>query len=172
MSVSKRTTNEIKETVIENLPDYKYNGARSLVMLHQIHLKSFLAAWREANKAGVVLPQTDDPDYESMHTLLFHVIRSSRGYIRWICENLEIEIPEFEPLPPIDKIEDQAESYIEYLIERWDSPLRSIDTEKFFVPVFKSNWEVDYCIESMLEHAVMHPIRHEFQLRNLMEDIK
>jgi hypothetical protein len=34
--------------------------------------------------------------------------------------------------------------------------------------IYPSRWGTEYCIDAMLEHAVMHPIRHEFQLRNLM----
>jgi hypothetical protein len=45
--------------------------------------------------------------------------------------------------------------------------LISIEESKFFDAVYKSNWGTDYCIEAMLEHAVMHPIRHEFQLKEL-----
>ena len=31
-----------------------------------------------------------------------------------------------------------------------------------------SRWKVTYCIDGMLEHAVMHPIRHRVQLEALL----
>jgi hypothetical protein len=30
-------------------------------------------------------------------------------------------------------------------------------------------WRTRYCVDSMLEHAVIHPIRHAFQLNELMK---
>jgi hypothetical protein len=33
-----------------------------------------------------------------------------------------------------------------------------------------SQWLTRFCIDSMLEHAVMHPIRHAFELDALLED--
>ena len=33
---------------------------------------------------------------------------------------------------------------------------------------YKSRWGEDYNIEQMLEHAVVHPMRHRIQLERLM----
>ena len=41
--------------------------------------------------------------------------------------------------------------------------------ELFMDKTYTSRWKVEYCIDAMLEHAVMHPIRHEFQLSNLLK---
>jgi hypothetical protein len=35
-------------------------------------------------------------------------------------------------------------------------------------PEYRSRWQTLYSIDAMLEHAVMHPIRHAFQLEELM----
>jgi hypothetical protein len=40
--------------------------------------------------------------------------------------------------------------------------------EEFSKPVYSSRWGVNYCVDAMLEHAVMHPERHRFQLLELM----
>lgn len=152
-----------------NLKKYKYNGARTLVLLHEKHLRSFLLVWREAKKLNIALPETSDLDYLSLDTLLHHVFRAARGYMVWICGKLELPDPEIKPAPEADKIESEADEYLTYLLEKWRLPLTDLPEEKFHLPTFKSNWDVDYCIDAMLEHAVMHPIRHEFQLKNLIE---
>ena len=36
---------------------------------------------------------------------------------------------------------------------------------KRFNETYASAWGVDYCIDAMLEHAVMHPLRHTAQLK-------
>jgi uncharacterized damage-inducible protein DinB len=155
-----------------NLLKYKYNGARSLVLLHEKHLLSFAEIWKEAKKLNITLPTTDDKDYESLETLLFHVLRAARGYMTWICEELNLPDPEINTPPDFNEIENEADNYILHLLERWRFPLSEIKEEKFHSPTFKSRWGVEYCIDAMLEHAVMHPIRHEFQLRNLITEKK
>ena len=149
---------------------YKYNGAKALVNLHEIHLRNFYETWKEAKRINVKLPQTDDPYYKSLDTLLYHLLRSSRGYMIWMCKQLNLPDPQIDEAALPEMVVDQAENYIEYLLDKWKYPLKEVAPEKFEDKVYKSNWDVDYCIDAMLEHAVMHPIRHEYQLKNLMNE--
>jgi hypothetical protein len=154
------------------MKEYSYGGARALIALHEHHMRSFLETWQKAKKAGVTLPQTTDPSYKSMETLLRHPLKSSRGYITWICQKLELPDPGIDPVPELEHIEHAADAFLTHLLERWDLPLRDVPEERFFDRTYISNWDVEYCIEAMLEHAVMHPIRHEFQLVNLMKSLE
>ena len=158
------------ETSMINFPSYNYKGAGTLIQLHDSHLRSFFRTWKRAKEVVVNLPKTNDPDYANMEALLHHVLRSSKGYIVWICNNLELNDPEIKPVPAIEEIEEDAERYLDHLLDRYRLPLADISEELFFNKVYKSKWDVDYCIEAMLEHAVMHPIRHEFQLKKLIEE--
>ena len=72
---------------------YRSRAVRALVLLHDAHLRRFLAVWKEARDAAVVLPVTDDPAYASLDTLLHHVLRAARGYMTWMCEQLELPDP-------------------------------------------------------------------------------
>ena len=150
------------------LRKYEYNGARAMVLLHEKHLKSCLQTWQEAKKLNIKLPESDDADYQSLDALLRHILRSARGYMIWMCAKLNLPDPQIERTPDIELIESNADRYLNHILEKWRLPLAEIPEEKFHTPVFKSNWGVDYCIDAMLEHAVMHPIRHEFQLKNLI----
>ena len=87
----------------------------------------------------------------------------------WICEKLELPDPEINPTPKAEEIESVLDTYLEHLIERWKHPLAVVPKEKFEDQLYTARWGVDYCIDAMMEHAVMHPIRHEFQLNNLIE---
>jgi len=149
--------------------NYKYNGARAMVALQEQHLKSFIEIWRKAKEQNIRLPETDDTDYESLETLLFHVLRASRGYINWICEKLNLPDPKIDAIPNIKEVEQKADGYLEHLIDRWRRPLTEIPEKLFLDKTYTSRWKVDYCIDAMLEHAVMHPIRHEYQLSNLLK---
>jgi uncharacterized damage-inducible protein DinB len=154
------------------LQKYKYNGARALVLLHEKHLKILLQTWREAKRANIKLPETEDQDYQSLETLLFHIFRAARGYMTWMCEKLDLPEPGINHPPDMQVIEQEADTYLDHLLEKWRTPLVDVEPEKFETKTFPSRWGTEYCIDAMLEHAVMHPIRHEFQLRNLINEQK
>ena len=157
---------------MKTLPVFKYNGARSLVLLHETHMKSFLATWKKAKESKIKLLETNDPDYQSLETLLFHVLRASRGYMVWICDKLNLDNPQIETPPPIAEVKNKTGEYLNYLFEKWRLPLVNVPENSFRGSSYKTNWGDDFCIESMLEHAVLHPIRHEFQLKNMIKKAK
>ncbi len=150
------------------LEGYRYGGARALVILHERQLRKFLVAWRRAKTAGIALPETDDPDYASLETVLRHVLWCARGYMVWMCEVLELPDPEIRPAPEADAAAAEAEDYVEHLVEKWRRPLAELTEEQAYRPSYATRWKVDYCIDSMLEHAAMHPTRHRFQLEELI----
>lgn len=153
----------------EELSNYKFRGARACVLLHDKHMRDCLAVWKQAKAANIKLPETNDEDYQSLETLLRHILRAARGYMVWMCKQLELPDPEIRPTPEPDSIEAEADSYLEHMLERWRLPLVNVPEEKFEPQTYASNWGTHYCLDAMLEHAVMHPIRHEFQLRELLE---
>lgn len=155
---------------MSSLPTYSYRGARALVLLHEQQLRKFLETWRQAKAVSVSLPKTDDSDYQSMETLLRHILRAARGYMTWMCEKLELPDPDIMATPEADEIEEKADRYLEHLVDRWRTPLAAIPEERFHAPEYQARWKVAYCIDAMLEHAVMHPIRHQFQLVDLMRE--
>ena len=154
----------------KDLDEYRYNGARSMVILHEKHLESLLQTWREAKSLDLALPETEDSDYQSLDTLLRHIFRAARGYMNWMCNKLDLPDPEIRPVPKADIIDNEANEYLAHLLDKWRTPLAEITEDKFYKPTYTSLWRVEYCIDAMLEHAVMHPIRHEFQLRKLMKE--
>ena len=76
------------------LPAYRYGAARTMVFLHGQYLQEFLEVWQQAKASKIGLPQTDDPNYVSMETLLNHVLRAARHYMIWMCEKLALPDPE------------------------------------------------------------------------------
>ena len=150
------------------LAEYQYGGARALVILHEKQLRKFLVTWRHAKRAEVVLPETDDPSYVSLEALLVHVLGCARGYMFWMCEALELPDPGIRLAPSLERVEAEAESYVEHVVERWRLPLAELTEEQAYAPAYETRWGVAYCIDSMLEHATMHPLRHRFQLDELI----
>ena len=151
-----------------DLEGYVYRGARALVLLHEKALRDFIPTWRRAKQATAPLPATDDPDYASREALLHHVLRAARGYMTWLCEKLDLPDPGIEPAPGVDTVEKDAAGFLEHLLARWRLPLARVE-EKRFGETYKTRWNQDMTCESMLEHAVVHPMRHSFQLEQIME---
>ncbi len=152
----------------QELRDYRWRGARALVLLHDREMRALTPVWRRAVRAGVRLPETDDPDHASLAALLHHALRASRGYMTWLCEKLNLPDPAIDPAPGADTVERDADLYLEHLLARWRLPLAGLDEEPFR-QTHKTRWGEDMTCEGMLEHAVMHPIRHRFQLEELLE---
>jgi len=153
---------------IHDLSNYRNRGARALVLLHEWALREILPAWRRAKASHIQLPSTPDPDYASLESLLHHALRAARGYMTWLCEKLGLPDPGISPAPEASLVEQEVERYIEHLLERWRLPLADVEETRFGA-THKTRWGEDMSCEGMLEYAVMHPIRHRFQLEELLE---
>jgi hypothetical protein len=143
-------------------------AVRALVLLHDEHLRRFLVVWNQARDASVVLPKTDSPNYASLETLLHHVLGAAGRYMTWMCEVLELPDPKIRALPDPAALARDASSYMEHVLEQWRTPLADVADDRLLTPEYPARWKTRYCIDAMLEHAVMHPIRHAFQLEELM----
>jgi hypothetical protein len=151
------------------LDDFRYRGARALVLLHEQELARFVATWREAKKTGLALSGFDDPNYASLETLLAHVLWWARHYLAWSCESVGLPDPEIAAAPPSDSIADTLDSYLEHLLERWRDVLGGVPEEPFLKPQHTTRWGASLPVEHLLEHAVVHPMRHRLQLLELLE---
>jgi hypothetical protein len=152
-----------------NLP-YRSRAVRALVLLHEEHLRRFVRTWRLALASSVTFPTTDAPAYASLGALGQHVLGAAGEDMVWMCEMLTLPDPGIRAAPDAADMVRDAEDYMEHVLERWRDPLRDVPNERLETPEYASRWQTHYCIDSMLEHAVMHPIRHAFQLDELMKE--
>ncbi len=148
--------------------DYAHRGVRALVALHERELRAFLDTWKRAREANVNLPETGDPAYASLDALLGHVLRAARGYVVWTCEKLGEPDPGIDPAPDATELAGRADEYLEHVLAGWRRPLRELTEKHADREMYESSWGTPYCIDAMLEHAVMHPVRHAYQLEELM----
>lgn len=148
--------------------DFAYRGARALVALHERELRAFVPVWRRFVAAGLALPQTDDTDYLSAEHLLLHVLRAAGRYLTWTCRQLGLPDPAVPDAPDVSEIAARADEFMEAVLARWREALREAPPTRMEDQAHTSNWGAPMTIESMLEHAVVHPMRHTFQLEELM----
>ena len=87
-----------------------------------------------------------------------------------VCANLELPDPEIDSPPSPEQIESRAQQYLEYVLGKWDGPLADVAEQRLSEPIFMWGEREIGCVEAMMEHAVVHPARHRFQLIELMGD--
>ena len=86
-----------------------------------------------------------------------------------ICQNLELPDPKIDPVPEASVIGTKADGYLEHVLERWRLPLVDVPDERLEPDAESYYPGMPYWVDAMLEHAVMHPVRHTFQLEELLQ---
>jgi hypothetical protein len=147
---------------------YTDRGVRAAVILHDREMRAFLPVWRRALAQDPALPVTEDRAYASLGALGRHVLGAGRGYVTWVCRCLELPDPGIPMVPDADGIVAGADAYMEDLLSTWATALTGVPSHRL-EEVFQANWGTPYSIDAMLEHAVMHPLRHRFQLEELLD---
>lgn len=148
---------------------FKSRGVRALVMLQMDEMEQLFAVWKKAKRLGVKLPATRDPAYQSLDLLMRHPLRSCRGYLTWLCEVLDRPDPRIPDPPEPEKVAVHGAAYLKVLAKAWEKhmawmPAKVLDS----FAVHTSRWGAPMTVEAMLEHAVVHPMRHRFQLEELI----
>lgn len=149
-------------------PRFRHPGTLALVELHEIHLRRFLDTWMEAEENELPLPASEDPDYASLEILVTHVLTASGAYLAWMCRSMNLDPPDVGPAPETAFTRETAPAYLERVLAAWRLPLVDLEEEQLYRPGYPTSRGIDVCVETMLQHAVMHPIRHDYQLRKLL----
>lgn len=151
------------------MTEFRSRAVRSLVELHERELHEFIATWRRFCASGCAMPEAHgDPDYESADKLVTHVQAAARGYLTWIREVLE------QPITDLPIVRDPAivvpgiDGFIAETLEGWRRYLAPLEDAHLAPKQYLSRWGEPHTVEQMLEHAVVHPMRHRIQLERLI----
>jgi hypothetical protein len=144
------------------------NAVRSCVELHEVELRRFFDTWEAFRASGAALPRTDDPSYASPDHLGGHVLRSARNYLAWIGECVNRPVTDVDPDDDRVGVARKGRAFMDEVLAGWRRHLAVLQDAELAPATYKSRWGEDYNIEQMLEHAVVHPMRHRIQLERLM----
>jgi len=147
---------------------FKSNAVRSCVELHEIELNRFDDTWKAFRASGTPLPVTTDPSYASADHLGGHVLRAARGYLTWIGDCVKRPVTDVDLDMDVVSIARKGHAFADEVLAAWRRHLALLDDAELSPAIYKSRWGEDYNIEQMLEHAVVHPMRHRIQLERLM----
>lgn len=116
----------------------------------------------------VVDTQTGDDDCRSAQTIMSHVVRAAYGYADLLRRQFNIESARPQPrlLSRLESLE-QLEAALQYTVEtlegRW-----GMSPDELSAIVFKTGWGATYDPDGLLEHAVMHVLRHRRQIEKFI----
>ena len=131
-------------------------------------LKLLVEQTYENDYALVIDTETKDEDCRSIQSIMTHVVRAGYGYANYIREWFSIA-----PDGPSNRLVSrqdvtaQLEAMLEYtartLNGKWEMRDEEMDSA-----VIHSRWGVTYNIEQLLEHAIVHILRHRRQVEKFM----
>ncbi|MDN3657611.1 DinB family protein [Ferruginibacter paludis] len=117
---------------------------------------------------------TTDADCRSIQTILAHVVHSGYGYAVYIRKHKNF--PGNRPEKELRLTAVEYKSDLDKLLrftdrtfgEITDDELEEMNNEKKLL----TGWGQHYDIEQMMEHAIVHVLRHRRQIENFVEIIK
>lgn len=149
--------------------EFRSRAVRSLVELHEAELRRFLDVWDRFLASGAPLPEPHgDPDYEDRARLVSHVLTAARGYLIRIGECVKRPVADVDAEQDPRRIAPRARGFAEGVLAAWRQHLVHLADAELGPQTYVTRWGDDLCIEAMLEHAVVHPMRHRIQLERIL----
>jgi len=149
---------------------FRSRAVRSLVELHERELTAFVATWRRFVSSGWPMPEAHgDPDYETADRLVAHVQGSARSYLLWVWEVLERPIEGLPLIRDPSIIVPRLDEFMQETLDGWRRHLAPVENDQLAPKQYLSRWGEPHTIEQLLEHAVVHPMRHRIQLERILE---
>ncbi len=116
----------------------------------------------------IVDPQTSDENCRSVQTIMAHVVSAGYGYADHIRKSFSISStrPPKRLLSRQEAVA-QLDSMLEYTAQTLEGRWEMTDEEIESITI-DSGWEVTYNLEQLLEHAIVHILRHRRQVEKFV----
>lgn len=114
---------------------------------------------------------TEDEDCRSVESITNHVIRAGYGYANYIRKQFN------QPLQSRKDVYDvpdpanagvELEKMLAYTIETLEK-LPDLSLEDILQNIIKTTWQQQYDFEQLVEHSIVHLLRHRRQIQKLLE---
>ncbi|RJP63263.1 MAG: DinB family protein [Ignavibacteriales bacterium] len=139
---------------------------------HIIEFSSFIENTPGEIYEKIIDEKTQDEDCRSIQTIVSHVINSGFGYANYLRDKFGIEknSPE-RKLLSIEEAIIRLNALIRYTIQTLEGKWEMSDAE-ILETAFKTRWGGKYDIEQLLEHAIVHILRHKRQIKRFLERVE
>jgi len=113
--------------------------------------------------------QTQDENCRSIQTIVSHVISSGHSYANYIREAFLMHIEPFKKRPlVVDEVASRASEMLQFTVATLEGHWIMDDSEIQSVAI-QSRWGTRYDLEQMLEHAIVHVMRHRRQIQRWLQ---
>jgi uncharacterized damage-inducible protein DinB len=150
--------------------EFNSRAVRSLVELHEVEMRSFLQTWRRFVAADLPMPEAHgDQSYENRERLAGHVLMAARGYLTRIGEWVGRPVTDVDGSQDPYEIVARASEFADEVLAAYRRHLAEITNEELEPQSHRTRWGELMSVENLLEHAVVHPMRHRIQLERILE---
>ncbi|HRH57549.1 MAG TPA: DinB family protein [Chitinophagales bacterium] len=151
-----------REGAIGALMDEYERAVRELqALLQTIDTKTYVK---------IIDSKTKDPDCRSVQTIMNHVVRAGFGYASLIRQQFkeiyrarQLHYPVNTPQLAIDELNHVLTYTEETLSNKWNFTWRKIRAN-----VIHTSWGQDFDIDQLMEHAIVHILRHRRQIEKML----
>ncbi len=131
-------------------------------------LKLLLQQISEDDFTRIVDAETKDEDCRSIQTIITHVVRAGYGYADYIRQWFSVASTRPESVPvshseAVAKIDAMLTYTVQTLEGKWE-----MKDEEIEGVAMKTRWGVTYNLEQLLEHAIVHILRHRRQVERFL----
>ena len=133
-----------------------------------MELKNLVRQLTESDFKMIVDANTKDEDCLSIQTVLSHVINSGYGYANYIRDWYSIlkNSPARRLYSKYDFVK-EIDNMLVYTVNTLNDKWELSDKEIMKVNI-NSRWGSDYDLEQLLEHAIVHILRHRRQIEKFI----
>ena len=150
--------------------EFRSRAVMSLVELHEREMRSFLELWKRFVAAGHPIPEAHgDESYENREKLFGHVLMAMRGYLIRVGEWVGRPVTDVDASQDPHAIVARAPEFADEVLAAYRRHLAQVTTEELEKQVHRTRWGDLMSVEMLLEHAVVHPMRHRIQLERILE---
>ena len=95
------------------------------------------------------------------------MLRAARSDVTWIGECVKRPVTAVDLDADLLSVAGKGRVFMEGVLAAWCRHLGVLEDRELSPEVYTSRWGEPYTVEQMLEHAVVHPMRHRIQLERL-----
>ena len=135
-----------------------------------VDLKNLIKQISRSDFEKIVDSITKDEDCRSVQTIVSHVINSGYGYANYIRE--WFTIPQSSPARRLyqqNEFSNELDKMLAYTIETLQDKWELSDDEIMKVKMIV-RWGPQYDLEQLLEHAIVHILRHRRQIEKFIAE--
>jgi len=141
------------------MDEYERAAGELKVLLNKIPSEDFVK---------IVDPDTKDEDCRSVQTIMNHVVRAGYGYSNYIRK--EFGINSTNPVFQITSAPEAVSHFdqmLEYTVQTLDGKWEMTDEEINKIKI-DTRWGTTLDMEALLEHAIVHILRHRRQIERFV----